>query len=415
MINLLQDLLAEFWARKWDNFVLRDVVFPELKNKIKVFIGMRRSGKTWLLYQKIRDLLQNKVEPERILYINFEDDRLTPFTAGQLSSLIDDYYTLYPENHKRTCHFFFDEIQNVENWPQLLRRLLDTTRIDLWVSGSSARLLGKEIHTALRGRTFVTENWPFSFSEFLRSKNLLFSSKTPSPFVKHSVRKAFGEYLHVGGFPEVLGLPNEYRLPILQDYVKLVTFRDIVERYNIGNIIVLQHLIRSLLSSIGGKFTVNKFYNDKKSQGLKLAKDTVYEYLQHLEDAYLLFAIPVFTVSERKKQVNPKKVYAVDTGLVVASTWQMGENNGPLFENLVFIDLKRRGLDVFYYVTSDGYEIDFVARGPDGKCRLFQACYDVSSPKTLEREERALRQAQKELGIKGTLITPKNYPEFLSD
>jgi predicted AAA+ superfamily ATPase len=415
MGTLLQDLMAEFWARKWDGFITRDVVFPDLENKIKVFIGMRRSGKTWLLYQKIKDLLQQGTAPERILYINFEDDRLTPFTARQLSDLIDDYYTLYPDNHKRTCYFFFDEIQNVENWPQILRRLLDTTRMNLWVSGSSAKLLGKEIHTALRGRTFVTENWPFSFPEFLKSKKLSISSKVPSPFVSHSIRKALMEYLHVGGFPEVLDLSDEHRRSILQDYVKLVTFRDIVERYKIGNITVLQHLIKSLLTSIGAKFTVNKFYRDKKSQGLKLAKDTVYEYLQHLEDAYFLFTISLFTVSERKKQVNPKKVYAIDMGLVMASSWQMGENNGPLFENLVFIDLKRKGFEIFYYVTSDGYEIDFVACAPNGKCKLFQVCYDATSPKTLEREERALHQAQKELGLEGILITSKNYPKFCHD
>lgn len=413
MKNLLKDLISEFWVRQWDNFVFRDVQLPEIKNKIKVFIGMRRSGKTWLLHQKIQSLLLQKIAPERILYINFEDDRLTPFTSKQLSELIDEFYILHPENRDKTCYFFFDEIQNVENWPQLLRRILDGTKVDLWISGSSAKLLGKEIHTTLRGRTFATENWPFSFLEYLKAKHVPLPANVPTPFEKSLVKKMFREYLHRGGFPEVIGLEDIYWRTILQDYVKLVILKDIVERYKVTNIIVLQHLIRTLLSTVGGKFTANKFYNEKKSQGLHLAKDTLYQYLQYLEDSYLLFTISLFTPSERKKQTNPKKVYAIDTGLVVASTWQANDNFGPLFENLIFIDLKRKGFEVFYYMTKSGYEIDFVARAPHGELRLFQVCYDISSPQTLEREERALEEAQKELGLKGVIITPQTYFDFL--
>lgn len=415
MKQLLQTLMGEFWDKSWDGFVSRDARFADIKNRIKVAIGMRRSGKTWLMHQVIEGLLGSGVERQRILYINFEDDRLLPASARLASQLLEAFYTLFPENHKKKCFLFFDEIQNVENWPPFLRRVLDSNKVEIYVTGSSAKLLSKEIHTSLRGRTTATEVWPYSFLEYLRSKEITPSGDIATPHERSLLKKELLHYLSHGGFPEAVPLQDPERCQVLQDYVSLVTFRDIVERHEVKNLTLLKHLIRHLLHGVGCPFTINKFYNDKKSQGFHVAKDTLYDYLSYLEDAYLVFPISLHSTSERQRQVNPKKIYAIDPGLVLASSFQQGENFGSLFENLVFLDLRRKSCHVDYYVTSSGHEIDFVARFPNGCTRLIQACYDTASPDTLNRETRALNEAMQELKTDGLLVTPDNYMEFLRE
>ena len=156
-------------------------------------------------------------------------------------------------------------------------------------------------------------------------------------------------------------------------------------------------------------FAVHKFYKDIKSQGFKIGKDTAYQYLEYLEDAFLVFPVPIFSESERKRKQNPKKNYIIDNGLVCVNSWGPSLNWGNLFENQVFLDLKRQGKRVFYYQTKEGYEVDFVIENLDRKLELLQVVWDVSDPKTLAREKRALQQAEKELGIKGRILTFQDY------
>ena len=164
--KLIQILLGEF-DDKLDHardLIIRDAQFPDAPGKIKVAIGMRRSGKTYFLYQQILKMLSDGLNKRRILYINFEDDRLLPLNEQKLAKLVDAFYGLYPENHDRKCYLFFDEIQTVENWPMVIRRLHDTKNAEIFLTGSSAKLLSKEIATNLRGRSLAIEIWPYSFS-----------------------------------------------------------------------------------------------------------------------------------------------------------------------------------------------------------------------------------------------------------
>jgi hypothetical protein len=191
--------------------------------------------------------------------------------------------------------------------------------------------------------------------------------------------------------------------------VKTVIFRDIIERHQISNVTLLKYFINFLLKNVSAPFSINKFYNDIKSQGYKVAKDTLYSYLTYLEDAFLIFAVPIFTESIRHMQTTPKKIYAIDNGLIIANTFNLSENLGKLLKNQVYLDLRRQGKKIFYYLTSDGYEIDFVTQDNKGKHEIIQVAWEINDPITYEREKQALDQAKKELGFPGRIIDYENY------
>ena len=410
MQNLLPTLREEF-RQKIESFeggVAREVDFPDVPNKIMVSIGMRRVGKTFFVLQKIKALLP-EVPLSRILYINFEDDRLFPMPQQKFAELLDAFYSLYPENHGQLCYLFLDEIQNVEQWYRVVRRFFDTKKVKIYLTGSSAKLLSKEIATSLRGRSLATEMWPFSFREFLQAKNITYPK---APFGKPSLDKLMAnlrDYIEHGGFPEVTPLAAVEHGQVLQDYVSVVIFRDIIERYGVTNISLIRYLVNTLLKNVGRSFSINKLFNDLKSQAIPVSKTTLHDYLEHIEDAYLAFTLPLYSESLRKVQTNPKKIYAVDTGL--ARSYMMGrmQNIGRYFENLVYLDLRRRGHQVHYYLTKTRREVDFFTRSPQGDWHLYQVCWDMSDPKTYERESVALQEAENELGVKGTIITPETY------
>jgi predicted AAA+ superfamily ATPase len=414
ILNLLKILLVEqeqIFARTQNSFE-RHAQFSEIPNKIKVAIGMRRVGKTFFLLQEMKRLLQDKnVAWERCLYLNFEDDRLLPCSQEKLRLLLEAFYQIYPENHHETCYLFLDEVQNIENWSLVIRRFFDTKKVKIYLSGSSAKLLSKEIATELRGRSIATEIWPLSFQEYLNAKKIHLSGRLLGQQHYDLLFKHLQNYILAGGFPETIPLSQVESRQILQDYVELVILRDIVERHKIQNITIIKYLIQTLLKNAGCGFSINKFYNDLKSQGITSSRGLLYQYLDYLEDAYLIFPTPLFSESLRKTQSNPKKIYAIDPGLVKAYTLSLNENYGHLFENIVFLDFKRQGYKIHYYLTKDHLEVDFLIEDNSGKKKLYQVAWNTFDAKTLAREQRALDQAMQELNLEGELITPKNYIE----
>ncbi|MBI4356336.1 MAG: ATP-binding protein [Gammaproteobacteria bacterium] len=412
--EILSTVLNEFHEKlkRMSDGVAREISVTEMPHKIRVIMGMRRTGKTYFLYQQIKNLLRQKVPLSRFLIINFEDDRLLPVTQQKFSDLVDSFYEIYPENHEQKCYLIFDEIQNVEDWPVVVRRLLDSKNAEIFLSGSSAKLLSKEIATSLRGRSLATEIWPYSFSEYLAAKHIVLEKKLRKSKKAMDVKGALlHTYLLKGGFPETIIANEVEHRDLLQEYVDVVVYRDIIERHKITNISLIKYLIKTLLKNVGSIFSVNKFHKNIKSQGLPSGKNTVYDYLEYIEDAYIAFKVPLYSESLRKVQSNPKKIYAVDTGLVHAYTFSLNHNIGHLFENLIYLDLRRQGGEIYYYLTEERYEIDFLVRTPQGVLKLLQVVYDPSDKKTLEREMRALEKAEQELGIKGELITADSYLE----
>jgi predicted AAA+ superfamily ATPase len=413
MRDILARLLLEFYERIPIPLVKRRITPVELPGKISAIIGMRRVGKTYLIYQKIQELLETEVQKTSILYLNLEDDRLPVLEKGVLGQFIDAFYELYPQNHRRHTWIFLDEVQNAPDWPQVLRRLLDTKDTSLFVTGSSAKLLSKEIATSLRGRAIATEVWPFDIYEYASASLQEIPVGDMSPRQKDEFLALINQYLLTGGFPETIGYNDLHRTRVHEDYVSVAILRDILERHEIKNEHILRYLIKFLLTNISRPISLHKLFNDLKSQGRSLGKNTLYQYFEHVSDCYLSFLVPLFTDSSRKQESNPRKSYCVDTGLARSHMFAAGENMGKLFENLLYLDFRRSGYAVHYYLTQSGKEVDFVARSIEGKTHLIQACFDMSDPETIEREKSALIEAETELAMRGTIVTRDNYREFL--
>lgn len=407
--NLIKTAQEELGYRFPEHAVKRDVTIEKIPKKITALIGMRRTGKTVMMYQDIQEKMSQH-SSSQLLYINFEDDRYAELQTGDFGALIDAFYHLFPENHDRLCYLYFDEIQYVPQWPRVLRRILDTKKVALMVTGSSAKMLSTEIATALRGRSLATEVWPFSFTEYLTFQKIDKPSRI-GKITQDKFSKQLKIYLREGGFPEVQGLSLENRSRILQDYVQVVLLRDIIERHRITNVAVLRHLIRTLLRNVGRRYTVNKWFQDFKSQGFTLGKSTLYDYLDYIQDAYLGFSVPLWSTSIKQQWINPKKFYAIDTGLVAVFAFDTEYELGHLFENMIYVELRRKRAEIFYYLTQSSKEVDFYVQYPDGKKELIQVCWDLSDPKTKQREESALTEAMDETGLSGRIITPQYYIE----
>lgn len=403
---MIEQIILDFRERPFPISHPRIAQLPLLPGKVDTVIGIRRAGKTYFVYQILQDLLDKGIAKESILYINFEDERLLPLMAKDLQKILDTFYRLYPENKNKKCYFVFDEIQNIEGWDKFVRRLLDTENVHLLLTGSSAKLLSKEIATALRGRTISTEIFPYSFKEIISFEKNIDTTTQPSSKTRAFINNRVRYYLLQGGFPEVFGLEQEYRTRLLQGYVDVVTLRDIVERYEISNVHALRTLIRSLLTSPASLFSVNKFYNDLKSQGVSCTKNDLYVFLDYLADAYLVYPISIFNRSERVRRTNPKKIYVVDNGLITAFSHDADSDWGKHLENFVFLTLRRQNLTIEYYRTMQNSEVDFVTTSYNGQHALYQVALHLDDQKTRAREINALQQAMQELKIsKGTIIT----------
>lgn len=409
--NIITTSIEELEPHLPENPTPRQTTIEKIPKKITALIGMRRTGKTHLLYQEIQALLSKGIPKNQILFLNFEDDRYEEFTVNDFSNLIETYYHLFPENHDQKCYLFFDEIQYVPNWPRVLRRLMDTKNVSISITGSSAKMLSTEISTALRGRSLPTEVWPFSFQEFLTYHNIphprIIGKPTEDKLINH-----LKKYLLNGGFPEIQSVSEESRIRILQDYVQVVIFRDIIERYKITNTSLIKHLIRTMLRNTGRRYSIHKWHQDFKSLGIPVAKNTLHEYTSHIQDAFLTFSIPLFSESVKQQATNPKKIYSIDPGLTSAFTLNPEKEFGHLFENLVYLDLRRKNTSITYYLTKNHREVDFVAQYLNGKQEIIQVCWDMSNAETREREELALKEASKELGIPGRIITPQTYVRY---
>jgi len=412
--RIVREIIRDFHIKDLPPFTkrLKDFSLPE--GKIRSLIGARRSGKTYVFFQLINELIESGIAKERILYINFEDERLTPLSASDLSVLYETYFELYPELKQKKIYLFFDEIQNIPQWDKFIRRVHDNENAQINITGSSSRLLSKELATALRGRTLANEIFPFNFEETLHFRNIEVD-KTSSRG-KAFIVNAFEEYRYWGGFPEILKMENVFKIRILQDYLNLVLYRDLIERHEIRNHALLKYLLKFLLANNANPFSVNKFYLDVRSQGFKSSKDSIFNYLNYLEDAFWFSYVSLYSESLRKRQVNYKKIYALDNGLVSATRSSILLNSGRLLESLVYQQLRRLydAGSIFYYKTLKNEEVDFLVI-QNNECKaLIQVAETLTGSETRQRELNALYRAMDELNLNtGLIITGNEYKEFL--
>jgi len=379
-------------------FMPRDVRIPPVPNKAFAVIGMRRAGKTTFLWRVAQQHIQSGAPREHVLYFNFEDERLLDLKVGDLQLIVETYYEMYPQVREQfPTLFLLDEIQRVVDWEVFARRLLDTENLRLFFSGSSARMLAYEVGTSMRGRALPIVIFPFSFREYLRH----WGEEPDRPYARlrkaqrAAVQARLNQYLREGGFPEAVGLETTDRRELLSVYVDSVILRDVIERYQTNNVGVLRRLVRQLLANPGTPFSVNKFYNDLRSQGFSISKDTLHAMLGYLEDAFLVRTVPYFAHSQAQQRVHPRKVYPVDTGFIPFYTAPRPFPAGHALETCVLLELLRRKAEVYYMRTPTGYEVNFVALLATGEQQLIQACVDPTDSSTFEREIRALQEASR--------------------
>ena len=375
----------------------RDVWLPAVPGKALAVIGMRRAGKTSFLWQQLAQRHAQGTAREGLLYFSFEDERLAGLQGGDLDVLVDEFYRLHPDwRSQRRCTFFLDEIQVLPGWELFARRLLDSENVELFLSGSSAKLLSREVATSMRGRALEAVVAPFSLREALRHAGQE-PRQSPDRLPKAAQSQldaALERYLAEGGFPEAQGLDARSRTELLRSYVDVVLLRDVLERHNLSQPQVLRWLVQQLLGNAAGGFSINKFHADLRSRGVPVAKETLHQMLAHLEDAFLLHSVALATDSVRRQQVNPRKVYPVDTGLMALFDKSGKPNTGHALETAVLHALLQRGAQVGYVLTPGGFEVDFCALLPDGEQWLVQVCLDIGDAATLQREVRALQDAQ---------------------
>jgi predicted AAA+ superfamily ATPase len=406
MLETIKSLIVDFQEARLETGVRRRLRIETVSGKAAVCIGVRRSGKSTYMCQLIEDLLESGVSAKNILYINFFDDRIHGLRQDTLGLIAEAYFQIYPEKKSaETIYCFFDELQAVPGWESFVDRMMRTERCEVYITGSSAGMLSKEIATQMRGRALSWEIFPFSFSEFLDYKGI---ERSPALSTKKRlfVQKAFEEYWDCGGFPEVLGLARQLRIKTHQEYLHAILFRDLVERHDVAHPKAVTDLAYWLLDNTASLYSVNRLTGYLQSLGHRAPKAAVSEYLEWFEDAYFLYTLRIFDASLARSNSNAKKIYCVDHALVTSVSSGILVNSGHLLENLVFVSLRRLCADINYYRTKAGREVDFIVSPRGGARMLIQVCESIVEPQTRKREIAALAEAMDELGLKsGTIVT----------
>lgn len=406
MLDTIKKLIIDFQEMQIQSGVSRKLELKFAAGKATALIGVRRSGKSTFLLQEIEKLLETGVSKENIVFLNFFDDRLHPLRHGNLNQIVEAYYSLFPyKKNKETVYFFFDEIQALTAWEPFVDRLLRTEKCRVYLTGSSAAMLSREIATQMRGRSVSWELFPFSFPEYLDYRGLEYkppySSKTS--FI---LQEAFEQYWQSGGFPEVLGLESSLRVKIHQDYFQTILFRDLVDRHNISHPRALSDLAHRLIDNSASLYTINSLTNYLKSLGHKVPKTTVADYIAWLEDAYFLFTVYIYDPSIARRKTNPKKIYCIDHALVTSTSPTILLNQGHLLENLVYTAIRRTYPESYYYKTKTGKEVDFIIPRSADSPLLIQVTETLLEPSTRQREVAGLREAMHETKTQqGYIIT----------
>ncbi len=411
MIDMLKEIILDFQEMDLPTGVPRRVAVSKVPGKATVCIGVRRSGKSTFMFQLMKKLLDSGVARQNILYLNFFDDRLHSLQHDNLGVILEAYFSLYPEKkNAEQVYCFFDEIQVFPSWEPFVDRLMLMEKCEVYITGSSAQMLSKEIATQMRGRALSWEMFPFSFREFLDYKKV----ESDGPFStkkRLTIQKAFEEYWETGGFPEVAGLDRMLRIKTHQEYWGAMLFRDLVERHDISHPKAVTDLAHWLVDNTGSLYSINNLTGYLKSLGHKAPKSAVSDYLEWFEDAYVLFTVRIFDASLARANTNPKKIYCVDHALVTSISSGILVNSGHLLENLVFTALRRVTPDIFYYKTKAGREVDFIA-GRQGPSRmLVQVCESMADQQTRKRETTALAEAMTELKLSQGMIVTRNEEE----
>ena len=382
MERLFREVFEEWLARELPENIVERELRVEPSERITAIIGPRRAGKTYLMFYTIKNLL-SEYEKENILYVDFSDIRLRGLSERDFSTFLKVLHEVFREGEGR-IFLFLDEVQELPSWDYWVRTLHNLGGYYIVLSGSSSKLLSREVATQLRGRYVSRLLLPFSFREFLRAKGFevkyLYSPERRGLLLRH-----LKEYVRWGGFPEVVLSGNKGEL--LKTYVETVFYRDVVDRYRVRDVAGCEIFLRLLIESFGKRFSVSKAYNYFRSIGVRKSKRTLWNYLRYFREAFFVLLVEKFSFNVRERIQYPVKLYAIDTGFYPR------EDLGLKMENIVALELMRRGAEYFYFQTRDGYEVDFLVRDGLRVRQLVQVTYAGSFDEVDRREWRALLKA----------------------
>jgi uncharacterized protein len=414
---MFEEVLLEqnpFWDKKLDvneDLVIRNklkIISSNLNLKqILVITGIRRSGKSTLLKEILNELINiRKISSKNILYLNLESPYFEKYKNDPkyLDIIYKEFIELNNLSLKSKKYILLDEIQFFKNWQVFVKSRYESENIKFIITGSNSWLLSQEFSTLLSGRALSFEIFPFDFKEYLLYKKILFTNNKNLIKNKLKIIKKFNYYLFEGGFPEVVINKNKLvNKEILANYYKNILFLDVVPRFNIKDTDNLEKLANYLMTNVTSSYSYNKL-----SKYLKFSDKTIKEYITSLQKTYLLFELNRFDYSF-KKQINyAKKLYVIDNGILNSISFKFSKDYGKLYENLVFVELNRRFEKIYYYVTKNNYEIDFLVFEKNKVKQLIQVCYDLTNINTYERETRSLVEASKELKCNDLLILTNN-------
>jgi uncharacterized protein len=415
-LELIKTIILDWQEQKLPLIIPRSITLPLKTNEIITVIGPRRSGKTFLLFKKIEDLIAIGIDSKDIVYLNFEDERLYGMKIQELDLILQAVRQLDDGGKIENKYFFFDEIQNILGWEKFIRRMDDTISKNIFITGSNSKLLSSEIATSLRGRTIKTEVFPLSFQEFLNFKEVKVNSNSSSG--KVILLKNLEEYLQIGGFPRiVLNQDNYQRVQILQEYFNVMIQKDISERYNINNQLALKFFCNQIVNNHAGIVSINKIYNAAKSNQIKISIETYYSFFEYLQNVYLIGVLNKYNTSLRTREISEKKIYLIDNGMYNAINQSPNKNTGKLLEAVIYNHLIQQYTNesLSFYKGLD-FECDFVTHKKGHEMLAIQVTVEMNEEKTKLREINGLIKTCKILGLKsGLIITLNTEEEFEID
>jgi len=415
--DIIQRIIIDFHNRPLPALTIRDAPLAFVRDMSLAIVGARRCGKTYRTYQFIADYLKKDGRIENICRIQFNDHRLSRMRREDLSAIDEAYYALYPEKRgKGEVYFIFDEIHRIAGWEDYILHLIEDPTQRVLITGSTSRLLRGDMASGLRGKNLPLVLYPFSFGEFIRHYGV--AADSSSSRGQAHLRKMLRRYMQQGGFPGLLDLPAGQQIELLQTYWDTMVLRDIIEGHPDEKISlpVFSFFAQALIARTACPFTVRAIIRNMREAGLSFTEETAYKYLRFIEEAFIAFTVPVFASSERVRNRNYHKVYAIDWALAQAVTPGEGIDVTRQFENMIYLDLRRRGYDVCYYKTRRGYEIDFIAlrkREPGQGRTICQVSYALKNEEVMERELRGLPETARHFGVDNVAVITMNDDKTL--
>lgn len=391
----------------------REKPLPVGEGKIVIIPGVRRCGKSSRMEIVINDLLREGVARERFLWVSFDDERLVQMTSSELNMIIEAYMEMYPEIKMSDVYMFFDEIQLIDGWEYFVMRLYKHYTKNIYISGSNASMLSTELKSALRGWPEEEETFPLSFREYCRFKNIDTCNLLEQNLAK--IRNAFLDYNDEGGFPEVVLTENPIRkAKTLQSYFDTMLLKDLAEHYEISNIEVLRYFLKRIMSNLTKPTSIRGIHGDIKSRGLKISKDTLYDWADYACNIFLFIRIPNYSRSLQKTENSLPKYYCIDNGMRDAVLLPQSNDNGKKLENTVLLQLYRMlsPMDKIFYFSGNG-ECDFVVQRGIEISQLIQVSWNIDDEETRIREINGLVEASDATGCNNLyIITADTYMEL---